>query len=243
MLSKSIARATSLALAVFLASCTRYLPWRNEPVGTEVNMSFVLEQNLVTLHTVRLDNRPARFIFGSATPRTVIDSRFAAQLPASRHALQFSEKETVRIDPLPMNLGGAADGIIGVDSFRNYAVSIDYRSGLVTLQKEGIKPGLMEIYRYAAEPTVTVTVDGREMAAVVDTSNPDTLVLPSTREGRGTAHVIVATTDFGTVDVAYANVARPRIGNRLLSRFLVTIDYGRKVVGLWRDPRIPLAGP
>jgi hypothetical protein len=207
-------------------------------------MAFVLERNLVTLHSVRLDNQPGRFIFGSATPRTVIDSRFAFnKMRLSRHVLQLGDKETVRVDPLPMNLGGAADGIIGVDSFRNYAVSIDYRSGLVTLQKEGIKAGLMEVYRYSAEPTVTVTVDGREMAAIVDTANPDTLVLPAANEGRGTAHVVVATTDFGTIDVAYANVARPRIGNRLLSRFLVTIDYGRKVVGLWRDPRIPLAGP
>ena len=44
--------------------------------------------------------------------------------------------------------------------------------------------------------------------------------------------------DFGTIDIAYENVRHARVGNRVLSRFLVTIDYGRKVVGLWRDPRI-----
>jgi hypothetical protein len=52
------------------------------------------------------------------------------------------------------------------------------------------------------------------------------------------ATVTVADADFGTIDVQYANVTRARVGNRVLSRFLVTIDYGRKVVGLWRDPRI-----
>jgi hypothetical protein len=51
--------------------------------------------------------------------------------------------------------------------------------------------------------------------------------------------VMIGDTDFGTIDVGYANVSQARVGNRLLSRFLVTIDYGKRVVGLWRDPRIP----
>jgi hypothetical protein len=51
--------------------------------------------------------------------------------------------------------------------------------------------------------------------------------------------VSIAGTDFGPTDVRYANVAHPRVGNRLLSRFLVSIDYGKRIVGLWRDPRIP----
>jgi hypothetical protein len=38
-------------------------------------------------------------------------------------------------------------------------------------------------------------------------------------------------------------VARARVGNRLLSHYLVTIDYGRRMVGLWRDPRIPALEP
>jgi hypothetical protein len=74
---------------------------------------------------------------------------------------------------------------------------------------------------------------------VVDTTSPDTVILPSTTNGRGTARVNVAGVDFGTTDIRYANVSRARVGNRLLSRFLVTIDYGKKVVGLWRDPRTP----
>jgi len=50
---------------------------------------------------------------------------------------------------------------------------------------------------------------------------------------------VIAGTDFGNVDVKFANVAQPRIGNRLLSKFLISIDYGKREVGLWRDPRIP----
>ena len=47
-------------------------------------------------------------------------------------------------------------------------------------------------------------------------------------------------TDFGSIDVRLADVSTPRVGNRLLSKFLVTIDYGQREVGLWRDPRTGL---
>jgi hypothetical protein len=89
---------------------------------------------------------------------------------------------------------------------------------------------------------INVVVDGREVAAIVDTTSPDTLVL-SGPDARGSVNVLIAGTDFGATDVQYANVSQARVGNRLLSRFLVTIDYGRKVVGLWRDNRIPLRDP
>ena len=56
----------------------------------------------------------------------------------------------------------------------------------------------------------------------------------------GNVHVGIAGTDFGAIDAGYANIPAARIGNRLLSRFLVTIDYGQHVIGLWRDPRIAL---
>jgi hypothetical protein len=86
---------------------------------------------------------------------------------------------------------------------------------------------------------INVTVDGRTIPVVVDTTSPDTLTLRSagTTAGRRSAHVQIAGTDFGNVDVQYADVTAPRVGNRLLSRFLVSIDYGRRMVGLWRDPR------
>jgi len=220
-------------------SCARWMPWRSEPREAEVNFSFTLEQNLIRLKSVRIDSREGRFILGSAAPRTIIDPRF----PLHRfrtHVLQISERETLRIDPAPHDLHGVADAIIGIEAWRDRAISIDYHSGTVTYQKEGIRSGLMEIYRFPVEPMIYVNVNGREIAAIIDTTSPDTLVLPGSVHGRGTANVRIGTTDFGTIDVQYANVARARVGNRLLSRFLVTIDYGRRVVGLWRDPRMPM---
>lgn len=236
MLSKMTIRATAVLVALVTLSCARWLPWRDEPVGNEINLAFTLERNLIELQSVRIDSRPGRFILGTAAQRTVVDPRFA---PRQRRAsaLQMSERETVRIEPLALDLGGVADAIIGAEPWRNRAITIDYHSRLLTYQKEGIKSGYMTIYRYNAEPMIKVIVDGREIAAVVDTANPDTIVLPRTTHGRGTANVRIADTDFGTIDVHYANIARARVGNRLLSRFMVTIDYGQHVVGLWHDPR------
>jgi hypothetical protein len=236
ILSKT--RAGAILLALTALSCARVLPWSKEPIGEEVNLAFTLERNLIHLTTVRIDNRPGRFILGTAAPRTIVDPTFPLR-NESRHALQISEKQTVEISPAPLDLRGVADAIVGAEPWRNRAISIDYRIGLVTWQKEGIHRSQMVVYQYPAEPMVTVQVNGRDVAAIVDTTSPDTLVLPGA-DGRGTASVQLANIDFGTIDVQYANVTQARIGNRLLSRFLVTVDYGRKVVGLWRDPRTPL---
>lgn len=235
ILSKSHFAAIALVALVTNASCARYLPWRREPAALEVNLAFTLERNLIELQTVRLNNRSGRFLLGSAAPRTVVDPRFAGAGP---YMLQLTEKETVRLSPAQLDLAGVADAIIGVEPWRARAISIDYRIGLVTFQKDGIHTGYMKIFRYDDAPMIYVNVDGRDIAAIVDTTSPDTLVLPRAQRGRGVARVMIGDTDFGTIDIGYANISQPRVGNRLLSRFLVTIDYGKRVVGLWRDPRI-----
>ncbi|HWW62286.1 MAG TPA: hypothetical protein VN181_13020 [Thermoanaerobaculia bacterium] len=212
------------------------MPWRNEPVGIETNLAFHLENNLLFLPSVTIDGRPGRYIFGSANVRSVLDPRVAGSTAA--HSVTLSGKDTFNIKPVVVDLRGIADGIVGADVIARNAVTIDYRSQIVTYQKEGIHPELMTLYPYNAEPSVTVNVDGVEVSAIVDTTSPDTLVLPRRNASRSNVRVRVAGIDFGSVDVQYANVARARIGNRLLSKFLVSIDYGKRVVGLWRDPRM-----
>lgn len=240
MYSKSVLIAMC-ALAMF-ASCVS-LPWKNAPAADEVNLAFTIEKNLLVIRSVRVNGRGGRFVFGSAEPRTVFDATFAQSVGArGATALDLGEKQSVRVTPAVANLHGTADAILGADAWGNHAVSIDYLKGLITYQAEGIHPEEMMLYRFTAEPKVNVIVDGRTIAAIVDTASPDTLVLPRGAEHahRAKAKLSVAGTDFGTTDIAYGDVAAPRIGNRLLSKFLVTIDYGRHEVGLWRDPRIPL---
>ncbi|HVR41590.1 MAG TPA: hypothetical protein VMU84_21015 [Thermoanaerobaculia bacterium] len=218
-----------------LTSCASALPWHDEPIGNETNLAFRVEKNLLYLLNTSIDGRPGRYIFGSASVRSVLDPRIAGT--DTSHRVFLGSKNSVAIRPAIIDLRGVADGIVGADSAGGNAITIDYRSQLVTVQKEGIHPELMTLYSYTAEPSVNVNVDGADLSAVVDTALPDTIVLPRAKPSRGTAHVILAGIDFGTIDVQYANVSRPRIGNRLLSRFLVSIDYGKRVVGLWYDTR------
>lgn len=240
MYSKSKAIATGL-IALLCAACGSVLPWQDEPVGDEVNVAFTIRNNLLFLITPRIENRPGRFFFGSADARSVLDEKFARVLgPRRVYEFDVGQKEALRLTPVVLNLGDTGDAIIGADAFGNHAVSIDYRAGLLTWQREGIHPDGMQLFRYTGDPSITIEVDGKTIPAIVDTALPDTLVLPRPKPGRGTARVAIAGTDFGAIDAGYANIPTARVGNRLLSKFLVTIDYGRHVIGLWRDPRIPL---
>jgi hypothetical protein len=215
-------------------------PWSREPIGTEFNLAFTLEQNLLRLSTVKINGRAGRFFFGSAHARSVIDPRFATAVPARRYRLQLNDRESLAIEPVQLDLKGVGDALIGADAWDSHAVTIDYRAGLITYHKLPTTTEGMSLFQFRAEPAILVEVDGRPITAIVDTALPDTLLLP--RSGgtgdRRSARVAIAGTDFGAVDVALADTARARVGNRLLSRFLVTIDYGRQQVGLWRDPRI-----
>lgn len=243
MLSESVRRARLLiGLAAFaacgsLVSCRSMVPWHDAPPPDEVNLSFTLHNNLLFLPSAKINGHPGRYFFGSATPRTVLDPRAVPH--SSTYALTLGQRATLPFTPLFMELHGAGDALIGADVFAQRAVTIDYRSGLLTYQKSGIHSAYMTLFRFNAEPAVDITVDGKRSSAVVDTASPDTLTLPAAKESRGRAHVVVGASDLGIVDVHYANVEQPRLGNRLLSKFLIAIDYAGRVVGLWRDPRIP----
>ncbi len=239
MYSKSSRQATCVLTLLFAAACVS-LPWRDEPVGQEVNLVFVMSNNLLVLPSATIDGRSGRFLFGSAEPRTVLDPHFANGIAV--HSLQLNSRQSLRFTPVILDLHGVGDGIVGADVWGAHAVTIDYRAGLLTFQQEGIHPELMMVYHYTNEPRINVTVDGASVPAIVDTASPDTLVLPRAGAAaeRRTAHVQIAGVDFGNVDVRFGDVAAARVGNRLLSKFLVSIDYGQRQVGLWRDPRTAL---
>lgn len=240
MYSKNLLIATCV-LAV-CAACVS-IPWRDEPVGNEVNLAFVVENNLLVVTSATIQGRHGRFVFGSAAPRTVIDATFAQSLPRGRRlALQIGEKQSLGFSPLFADLRGIGDAMLGADVWGSRAVTVDYRAGVLTYQKEGIHPESMTLYRFTGAPQINVDVDGRTFSAIVDTASPDTLVLPRGNESahRAKARVRVGGVDLGMVDLAIGDVTTARVGNRVLSKFLVTIDYGRRQVGLWRDPRTPI---
>jgi hypothetical protein len=237
MYSKTL--ITAIASVLLCTSCSITLPWAHEPVGQEINLAFVIRNNLVFLPSATIDSRSGQFLLGTAAPHTVVDRAFAGGQTSRPMQLELDQKESLRFTPDLIDMHGVADAIVGADVWGTRAISIDYASGLITYQKEGIHPELMTLFRFDAEPRVNIVVDGKEIAAIVDTTSPDTLIVPrgNAPASRTKAHVQLAGTDFGTIDIRLADVSAPRLGNRLLSKFLVTIDYGKREVGLWRDPR------
>ena len=220
---------------VLCASCSSHAPWSAEPIGQETNLAFVMRNNLLYIPSVTVDGRPGSFIFGSAEAHSVVDPRFGR---ATSYTVQLNEKQSLKFTAVNADLHGIADVIVGADAFAAVAVSIDYRAGLLTIQREGIHPELMTTYSFDGAPMINVIVDGRKVSAIVDTTSPDTLVLPGAATARRKARIQIADSDLGSVDVRTGGTTIPRIGNRLLSHLLVTIDYSRRIVGLWRDPRI-----
>src|SRR5882724_10281739 len=180
MYSKTLAIA--IVTALFCASCSFTLPWAHEPIGQEVNLSFSIQNNLIFLSTARVDGRSGRFLLDTAAEHTAIDNAFARNLPASSwrgiHSLQLGERASRQFAPVLIDLRGVADGFVGADAWGDCAISINYTSSLITFQKEGIHPELMTLYDFSGAPQVSVIVDGKTIRAIVDTTSPDTLVLP-----------------------------------------------------------------
>lgn len=242
MLSKSIPLAITALSLVLFSSCASKLPWNRPQPPHEVNLAFTIENNLLFLSTTAVNHQRGRIFFGSAEPRSVIDPLFAGDLQTGHYELNLNQRETLPFTPVVLDLKGVGDVMVGADVFSGQAVTIDYRSGLLTVQKDGIHPAYMTIFHFDGAPAILAEVDGRDTPIIVDTALPDSIVLPrgSAPAGRRKARVVIAGTDFGIVDIAMAGVSSPRVGNRLLSKFLVSIDYGHGLVGLWRDPRIAM---
>jgi hypothetical protein len=234
MVSKSVLQGVTAFALILFASCGSVLPWSDENPRNEVNLAFTIENNLIFLTTARINNQAGRVFFSSASQRSVIDPKFAQTLASNHYELRISPKATLPFQPAVVPLSGIGDVMLGADVWASHAVTIDYRSGLLTYQREGIHPEDMAIFHFTAEPAITATVDGRQVQLVVDTALPDTLVLPAEKSDRRKAHVVIAGTDFGDVEIRLDNVSGGRIGNRMLARYLVSIDYGKRVVGLWR---------
>jgi hypothetical protein len=234
MYSKSL-RFAMLVAAVLASACSIRAPWSGEKLGQETNLAFVMRNNLLYIPSTTVDGRTGTFLVGSAEATSVLDPAFARAI--SRHTLQLNEKQSLHFPAVNADLHGIADAILGADAWGPAAITIDYRAGLLTLQREGIHPELMTIYRFAAEPMISLTLDGKQVNAIVDTTSPDTLTIPGESPSRRTARVQIAGVDFGDVEVRVGGTSVPRVGNRLLSRFLITIDYGKRVVGLFHDRR------
>jgi hypothetical protein len=236
MLSKSKLAARTI-LGSLVLSCSP--PWSGQTTD-EVNLVFTLQKNQIAVDATVAD-QSGTFVVGSAQPRTVIDRGF---LPVVRERVRvvMGDRFSTDVAPVVEDLGGVVDGILGSDAWRDTTLTVDYSKQLLTLSRRPAVSMDGRLHRFSDAPTLPVVIDGRRQEAIIDMALPDTLTLP--RQGpHGSARTKVrlqlAGYDMGVVDASLGDSTALRVGNRLLSKFLVTIDYRHGTVALWRDPRTP----
>lgn len=236
MLSKSKLAARTI-LGFLGLSCSP--PWSGQTTD-EVNLVFMLRKNQIAV-SATVAEQSGTFVIGSAQPRTVIDRGF---LPVVRDrvAVVMGNRFSTEVTPLVDDLGGVIDGILGADAWRDTTLTVDYSKQLLTLSRQSAMAMDGRLHRFSDAPTLPVVIDGRLQEAIIDMALPDTMTLPRqgrTESGRTTVRLQLAGYDMGIVEASLGDSTAVRIGNRLLSKFLVTIDYRRGTVALWRDPRTP----
>jgi hypothetical protein len=238
------ARNVILLLAVVLAlsGCRTIRQYRADSQEWERNAVFILESNQPVLTSATLGGSNGRLILATAHPQTIVSPTFAT---AGTIGFTAGNSHRRTLTPLQAELGGAGDALIGFDAWPRERISVDYFKGLLSIGPSAAPPPDMPTYQFQGVPAVPLTVAGREYRVLVDTSLPETLVLPSGGGSfRRSETVTLGELRLNGVDVLYSEVSEPRIGTRLLARFLVIIDYGRSWVGLWADPRtasVPVA--
>jgi len=227
----------SAVTALAVASCS----WSTDPTIPENNISFFLRTNLPCVRA-EVNGLDATLVIASALPRTAINSSLKGNLSSTR--LLLGSTLLTRVKPVALDVGDLpADGLLGADAFRGKIATIDYYRGLLILSAWPKPRPQVTPWSFAGgPPRVPVTINGREVWAIVDSALPDTAVIPgeflAAAEGdRGTVDLQVAGVRFDDLDVSITPVVTPRLGNRVLSRFVVTIDYARETIGLWPDPR------
>lgn len=224
--------ASLLVAASLVGSCS----W-SAGAKREVNLTFEFQTNLLLIQA-DIGTTPASAAIGTTQLQTIIDEELAASRGISeRDSItitlggRITRPVRAALAPLPPGV----DAIIGRDFWRDSVLVLDYRNGLVTMiQEDGIEVA-GEQHRFRGVPSVPIIVDGKTMRADVDVTIPDTLLLPPWEgtTGRVERTVIIGSDIVGDIDVRHANVSRPRVGNRLLARYLLTIDYARNVVAIW----------
>jgi hypothetical protein len=233
MLSKSAQAAITLG-AVLTFGCT--WPWSRER-RNEINLVFEWRNNQILIDAT-VGGRAGRFIVGSAQPRTVLDRAFARR--GGRARVELGDRFATTITPVIGDLGGIADGILGADVWGRSTLVIDYQRQLVILSSDPADPMNGRVHTFDGPPALPITLDGRPARAVVDVALPDTMVVPASPDREPTRRrgsVRLADYDLGSLEFAEGSTSEIRIGNRILARFLLKIDYRRRVVSLWRDPR------
>jgi hypothetical protein len=235
--------AQFVVLLLLLGGQLACLPWRHEVSDASTHV-FQLENNLPYLRA-SVDDRPVRMILGTASPATILDGALARSFGLREGGtISLALGNRVRsVVPDTASMRGVADGIIGADALGE-VITVDYRSQLISL-RPALPPEYVDhfVYAFTGPPAIDLTVDGVLHRAIIDTTLPDSLILPARQwsGSRGNATLAIGDDRF-VIDIASGPVQEARVGNRILSRYLVTIDYPNRRSYLWRYRLSPRAG-
>jgi hypothetical protein len=227
--------AQLVVLLLLLGGQLACLPWRHEVTDASTHV-FQLENNLPYLRA-SVEERPVRMILGTASPATLLDGAVAQPLGLRQsRPISLSLGNRVReVVPDTADLSGLADGILGAD-FLGEVITVDYRKQLIDLRPT-LPPEYVDhfVFAFSGAPSIDLTVNGVLHRAIIDTTLPDSLVLPPSQWSgpRSNASLAIGDDRF-EIDVTAGPVAEARVGNRILSRYLVTIDYPNRRAYIWR---------
>lgn len=241
MLSVSTLRATAriLIVAGSLAGCSQPL--------FERNVSFRFDRNLPIIDA-ELEGRRVSMVVATALPSSILDGERARQIGFEqsrwRSRVFFGNLAGTKIAPLILELDDEipADGMLGADAWRGRTLTLDYRRRVAILTPSGpIQQGFYS-WSFKGPPMISVVLNGIVLPAIIDTAIPDTAIIPEAllydEDGRRqTVDLEIAGVRFDDIDVLAAPTGDIRIGNRLLSSFIVQIDYDHRIVALWPDTR------
>lgn len=212
-----------------------------EPRIPEHNVGLFLRSNLACVRA-EVNGLDSTLVVASALQRTAITSSLRGDRAGTRILLSNTLLTRVRSTGLDI-AEIPADGLLGADAFRGKTATLDYFRGLLIVSDWPKVRTEVTPWSFAGgPPRVPVQINGRATWAIVDTALPDTAIMPEEFVGpysgeRATVSMEVGGIRFENLDVAVVPVVAPRIGNRVLARFVVTIDYAHEMIGLWPDPR------
>ena len=212
-----------------------------DPGIPEDNVGFFLRSNLPCVRA-EVNGLDATLVIASALPKTAINSSLRGDSAGTRILLGSTLITYVRSAGLDI-AEIPADGFLGADAFRGKTATLDYARGVLIISDWPKVRREVTPWSFAGgPPRVPVRINGQETWAIVDSALPDTAVIPAEFLDAGfgeraTVELEVSGVQFDDLDVAVVPVAVPRLGNRVLARFVVTIDYAHEMVGLWPDPR------
>jgi hypothetical protein len=227
-------RHTTLATLVILllVSGCRSIPlFRSGP--EERNIAFRLLNNQIVVDG-KVGGREGTFLVATAQPETLLAARFGAsgRIRVELADGRYSTAVTARSAELAQDI----DGILGNDVWGKRVLFIDYAKQLLSVADSGDMPEApRHRFLFGEIPSMRLHLGSREVEALTDTLFPGAVLAVGPVPARSAIHVDGSS--LGEYDIDTAEVSITRVGNTILARYLVGIDFERRLVLLWEDPR------